>query len=263
MMNGYIPKSSYTEGTAETWELDLAAMLNGSAMLNGGRMMSNRPMKSGLPKGLSAPTAWLGALGLSCLSLACAHTSEERILAIARLLDEARSYHAEQYVPAAFARAEELLAQTRDEQAVQRERPWFLSTHRRTRQLLKEAETAASLVHAEAAAAVVRARSDASQAVTGAHSALDRASEAYWRSPRGKDTWVDILKMRSDLDALLESLTEAELALETGDFLLSLKLAAEVQGEAGKVTSAINRATAYRVEDSAGADVSNGRRSNV
>ncbi len=245
-MNGYIPNQDvYVDGTPQTWELDLAAMLNGR------RMMPNGSTRSGLPKGLSAPTAWLGALGLSCLSLACARTSEERVLAIARLLDEARSYHAEQYVPDAFARAEELLARTRAEQEAQRGRPWFLGTHRRARQLLMKAETAASMVRAEAAAAVVRARSDASQAVTGAHEALDRASEAYWRSPRGKDTWIEILKMRSDLDALLESLTEAELALEKGEFLLSLQLASEVRSEAGKVATAINRATAYRIDDPA------------
>ncbi|MEM7583014.1 MAG: hypothetical protein AAF560_06515 [Acidobacteriota bacterium] len=216
--------------------------------------MTQHRMTSGLPKGLSAPTAWLGALGLSCLSLACARTSEERIEAIARLLDEARSYHAEQYVPKDLAHAEALLARIQEEQAAQREKPWFLSSDRQVRTLLQEAETAASMVRAEAAAAVVRARSDASQAVTGAHAALDRASEAYWRSPRGKDTQSDVLRMRRDLDALLESLTEAELALEQGEFLLALELASRVQGEAGTVARTINRATAYRIDEAMASD---------
>ena len=199
--------------------------------------------------GLSAPTAWLGALGLSCLSLACARTSEERLSAITRLVEEARSFQAAVYAPEAFARAEDLLNEARSELAAQSERSWFRSSRRRSRQLLQESEAAASLVRAEAAAAVVRARRDAGLAVTGAHAALDRASEAYWRSPRGKDTRVDLLRMRSDLDLLLGDLTKAELALEEGDFLSANRLADEVEDRAQTVAVTIHQATAYRVDE--------------
>ncbi len=201
-----------------------------------------------LPQGLSPPTTWLGALGLSCLSLACTQTSDERMVAIARLLDEARSCQAEEYAPEAFARAEELLSQTRRALAAQTERPWFWNGQRRTRELLHESEIAASLLRAETAAAVVRARQDAARHVSGAHAALDRASESYWRAPRGKDTRADVLRMRSDLDALLGDLTEAELALEQGEFLFAGRRAAEVETRARAVARTIDRAAAYRVD---------------
>ncbi|MEM7350976.1 MAG: hypothetical protein AAF657_09240 [Acidobacteriota bacterium] len=209
--------------------------------------MMNRLAIARLPGGLSAPTAWLGALGLSCLSLACARTSEERVAAIGRLLEEARTFDAEDYAPQAFAKAEGLLAEARAELEVQRSKPWFRSSPRRSRELLEESEAAASLARAEAAAGVVRARREASQAVIAAHSALDRASEAYWRSPRGKDARVDLLRMRSDLDALLGDLTEAELALEHGDFLQAGRLAAAVRQRADTVGRTIHRATASRI----------------
>lgn len=202
-----------------------------------------------LPSGLSAPTVWLGAIGLSCLSLACARTSEERVVAITRLLDEARTFEAEDYAPAALAEAEALLAQARDELALQDSKPWFLSTHRKFRRLLSECEEAASLVRAEAAAGVVRARRQAGRALSGAHAALDRASEAYWRSPRGKDAQVDLLRMRSDLDELLSELTVAELAIERGDFLDAARLAGAVENRAGEVARTIHRATAYRIDE--------------
>jgi len=202
---------------------------------------------SKVPAGLSVSTAWLGALGLSCLSLACARTSEERTQAIARLLDEARSFQAEQYVPEAFARAENLLSLAETELATQRDKPWFLNRRRRARELLRESETAASLVCAEATAAVVRARQEAARELTAAHAALDQASEAYWRSPRGKDTRTDLERMRSDLDALLGRLNEAEVALEHGDFLIASRLASDVADRAGSVAETIDRATAYRV----------------
>ena len=213
-------------------------------------MVSKRRLPR-LPRGLSVNTTWLGALGLSCLSLACARTSEERVVAIARLLEEARSFQAEQYAPKALAQAEDLLHRTRTELAEQKERPWFLSRHRRARELLQESETAASLVRAEAAAAVVRIRQGAAKDLTDAHAALHRASEAYWRSPRGKDTRTDLLRMRSDLDALLRSLNEAELALEQGDYLVTSRLAADVERRAGTVARTIDRATAYRIGETA------------
>ncbi len=194
--------------------------------------------------GLSVSTSWLGALGISCLSLACTRTPDERVAAIARLLDEARSFQAEEYVPEAFVRAEGLLSETRSELAARRDRPWFLSGQRRTRELLHESEIAASLLRAEVAAAVVRARHDAARRVSGAHTALDRASEAYWRTPRGRDTRADVLRMRSDLDGLLADLTEAELALERGEFLFASRRAAEVEKRAQATAKTIDRAIA-------------------
>ncbi len=199
-----------------------------------------------LPMGLSGPTTWLGALGLSCLSLACTRTTDERVAAIARLLDEAKSFRAEEYVPEAYVRAEGLLSEARSELAAQQDKPWFLSSRRRSRELIHESEVAASLVRAEAAVAVVRARHDAARHVSGAHAALDQASEAYWRAPRGKDTHAGVLRMRSDLDALLGQLTEAELALEQGEFLFASRQAEEVEQKAQTVARIIERATAFR-----------------
>lgn len=204
-----------------------------------------------LPRGLSAPTTWLGALGLSCLSLACTRSPDERVAAIARLLDEARSFRAQEYVPEAFVRAEGLLSEARSELAAQQDKPWFLSNRRRSRELIQESEVAASLVRAEAAVAVVRARHDAARNVSSAHAALDQASEAYWRAPRGKDTRADVLRMRSDLDALLGELTEAELALEQGEFRFASQQAAEVEQKARTVARIIDRASAFRASPSA------------
>ncbi len=195
------------------------------------------------------PTTWLGALGLSCLSLACARTSDEKVAAIARLLDETRSFQAEQYAPDAYARAEALLSSARTEIAAQKDNPWSFSRRRRVRTLLSESETAASLVRAEAAAALVRARQGASRGLSEAHAALDRASEAYWRTPRGRDTRSDLTRMRSDLDTLLQQVTAAELALERGELLLASRLAADVEQRAGVVARTIDRAAAYRIDE--------------
>ena len=198
------------------------------------------------PRGLSVPTTWLGALGLSCLSLACSRTPDERLAAIARLLEEARAFQAEEYAPEEYARASTLLSEVYRELAARRDKPWFLNSRRRLRVLLEDSEVAASLVRAEAAAAAVQARQDAARLVAGAHAAFDQASEAYWRAPRGKDTRVEVLRMRTDLDALLGQLTEAELALERGDFLLAGRRAAAVKRRARAVAATIDLAAAFR-----------------
>lgn len=216
-----------------------------AATISGRRTVLKEHSAIKFPRGLSVPTTWLGALGLSCLSLACTRTPDERMTAIARLLEEARSFQAAHYVPSELARAEGLLSEVRGELAAQRGKPWFLSHRRRVRELLHDAEVAASLVHAEAAAAVVRARQEAARRVSGAHAALDQASEAYWRAPRGRDTRADVLRMRSDLDQLLKQLTAAELALEQGDFLLAERRAAGVEERARKVERTIDRATSW------------------
>ena len=240
-MNRQPGRDPYSETVDGLWELSLAATVSGE------HMVLKRSLGR-LPTGLSVSTAWLGALGLSCLSLGCARTSDERVVAISRLLEEARAFEAEQYAPQAFQRAQDLLVRTQAEIEVQRQRPWYLSTDRRTRELLQASEAAASLVRAEAAAATVRARKDAVQAMGDAHFAVDRASEAYWRSPRGKDMHFDLRRMRSDLDRLTSDLTEAEVALEQGDFLFAGNLAAEVEERAIQVARTIDRAMAYRLQ---------------
>ncbi len=239
-MNRYVTRDTYSHQADRrpvSWRPGLAVTVSGRRTV----LMQHSTMR--LPMGVSVPTTWLGALGLSCLSLACTRTSDERVAAIARLLDEARSFQAEEYVPEAFVRAEGLLSETRSELEAQQDRPWFWSSQRRARELLRETEVATNLLRAEAAAAVVRARYDAARRVSGAHAALDQASEAYWRAPRGQDTRADVLRMRSDLDALLGELTEAELALEEGDFLYAGRQAADVEQRAHKVAKTIDRAT--------------------
>ena len=218
-----------------------------AAQLSGRRMMSRLRLVERLPRGLSVSTTWLGALGLSCLSLACARTVDERVVAISRLLEEARAFQAEQYVPETFARAEDLLSRARLEITAQQERPWYLSSQRHARELLRESEAAASLLRAEAAAALVRVRQEATRELAGAHTALDRASEAYWRSPRGQDTRADQLRMRSDLDGLLRDLNKAEVALEQGELLAASRLASKVERRASEVAWTIERATAFRI----------------
>ncbi len=198
-----------------------------------------------LPPGLSIPTTWLGALGLSCLCLACTRTPDERVAAVAKLLDGARSFQAEEYTPEALVRAADLLSEARGELALQQDKPWFLSSRRRARELLQESELAASLVRAEAAAAVLRARRAAARQISTAHAAFDQASEAYWRAPRGKDTRTDVLRMRSDLDALLGDLTAAELALEQGELRLASRRALDVERRARTVAWTIDQATAF------------------
>jgi len=231
---------TYFMRTGQLWEL-------GQVATESGRRMVLKRSTAEIPGGLSVSTAWLGALGLSCLSLACARTSDERAVAIARLLDEARAFQAQQYAPESFARAEDLLSQARAELAAQRDRTWFSSRRRRLRELLSQSEAAASLLRAEATAAIVRARQEAARELLLAHAALDQASEAYWRSPRGKDTRSDLERMRADLDDLLRRSNEAELALDRGDYLIAGRLAADVAGRAAAIADTIDRATAWRV----------------
>lgn len=200
-----------------------------------------------LPRGLSAPTVWLGAFGLSCLSLACARTVDERLAAVSELLTEARGLAAAEYAPEALSAAEELLAKTRAELELQDARPWPLGSQRRARRLLEESEVAASRVRAETIAAIVRARQDAVRAMALANDAFDRASEAYWRSPRGPDTQLELLRMRRDLDQLRSTLTEAELALENGRYPAVARLAGRIESEALAVARDIERSTAYQL----------------
>ena len=179
---------------------------------------------------------------LSFLSLACGTMPDDRLSAATRLLHEARSLQAEDYVPDALRRAEALLAQAQTELAIQKERIAFLRNYRKARQLLDEAQAAAHWVRMEAAAASVEAREAANRAVAEARIALDRAGEAFREAPLGKDTLADLERMASDLAVLREALTAAELRLAEGDFLAARKQGKDVSREARLVAYTIEQA---------------------
>ncbi|MCP4663908.1 MAG: hypothetical protein GY856_51650 [bacterium] len=192
------------------------------------------------------PFVPLAALWLCGLILACGTVPDERLVAATRLLDEARSLQAENYVPDALRRAEELLAQAEAELAAQKDRIAFLRTYHKARKLLDEAQAAARWVRMEAAAASVEARQAAHRAVAEARLAFERAGKAFRGAPRGKDTLIDLERMAADLAALREALTEAEVRLAEGDFLAARKQGKDVSREAQLVAYTIEQAMKHR-----------------
>ncbi len=163
-------------------------------------------------------------------------------------LAESRALQAELYAPESFAQAAQLVTAARSEMAQQRATTALLRRYGEARRLLEASEAAIETTRAEASAAVLEARRSATASLAEAHGAVDRVAQAFWRSPRGKDTRSDLLRMQADLSALRSALTEAEVAQEQGDYLSARARAEHVAREALLVERTIERAMAHLAE---------------
>ena len=184
------------------------------------------------------------ALGLASMAAACSEPPRTEIDAVKATLEEAATAGAREYAVESFKAAEDARAALDAELGAQ-EGKWFPS-YTRAAELAAAAKTAADKAVGDATAGKEKAKADATAAIEQARAVLAEAQVLLDKAPRGKGTAADREAMKTDLQTAGTTISEAEAALDGGNFHQALAKAEAAQSAATAVKTAVEAALAAR-----------------
>lgn len=184
-----------------------------------------------------------GLLVLTVLGLAaCSKPPEQAMQAGSAALEQAKAAGAETYAADALQKAQDALNRADAEKKAQDEKFVLFRSYKTSEQLYNEAKTELDAATQAAAAGKEQAKADATQAVDDAKAAVAAANEALAKAPRSKDTKADLELWANDLGTYETTITEAEAAIGSEDFLDAKAKAESVTAKAGEITTSIETA---------------------
>jgi colicin import membrane protein len=184
-----------------------------------------------------------GLLVLTVLGLAaCSKPPEQAIQAGSAALEQAKAAGAETYAADALQKAQDALNRADAEKKAQDEKFVLFRSYKTSEQLYNEAKTELDAATQAAVAGKEQAKADATKAVDDAKAAVAAANEALAKAPKSKDTKADLELWANDLGTYAATITEAETAIGSEDFLGAKAKAESVTAKAGEITTSIEAA---------------------
>jgi tRNA U34 5-carboxymethylaminomethyl modifying GTPase MnmE/TrmE len=184
-----------------------------------------------------------GLLVLTVLGLAaCSKPPEQAIQAGSAALEQAKAAGAETYAADALQKAQDALNRADAEKKAQDEKFVLFRSYKTSEQLYNEAKTELDAATQAAVAGKEQAKADATKAVDDAKAAVAAANEALAKAPKSKDTKADLELWANDLGTYATTITEAETAIGSEDFLGAKAKAESVTAKAGEITTSIEAA---------------------
>jgi tRNA U34 5-carboxymethylaminomethyl modifying GTPase MnmE/TrmE len=180
----------------------------------------------------------LTVLGLA----ACSKPPEQAMQAGSAALEQAKAAGAETYAADALQKAQDALNRADAEKKAQDEKFVLFRSYKTSEELYGQAKTELDAATQAAAAGKEQAKADATQAVDDAKAAVAAANEALAKAPKSKDTKADLELWANDLGTYATTITEAETAIGSEDFLGAKSMAESVTAKAGEITTSIEAA---------------------
>ena len=169
--------------------------------------------------------------GVALLSVACAKEPTEALNAATSALAAAKTAEAADYAPAALAAAETASAALQAELKAQGEKFALTRSYTKAAELATAAKAAADAAAAEAVTGKEQMKTEATTLVAGVRSAVDAATQALAKAPKGKGSAADIEAMKSDVAGVAAALPDMDAAIAAGKYK-----DAKVKAEAAKAT---------------------------
>jgi hypothetical protein len=170
-----------------------------------------------------------GAVAL--FSAACAKEPTESVSAAATALDGAKAAEAADYAPAALANAETASAALQAELKAQAEKFALTRSYTKAAELAAAAKTAAETAAAEAVSGKEQMRTEAATLVADVRTAVEAATQALAKAPKGKGSAADLEAMKSDVAGVETAIPDMDAAIAEGKYK-----DAKVKAEAAKAT---------------------------
>jgi colicin import membrane protein len=184
-----------------------------------------------------------GLLVLTVLGLAaCSKPPEQAIQAGSAALEQAKAAGAETYAADALQKAQDALNRADAEKKAQDEKFVLFRSYKTSEELYNQAKVELDAATQAAAAGKEQAKADATKAVDDAKAAIAAANEALAKAPKSKDTKADLELWANDLGTYATTVTEAETAIGSEDFLGAKAKAESVTAKAGEITTSIEAA---------------------
>ena len=176
----------------------------------------------------------------------CGKPPEQEIQSANTSFEAARTAEVEDYAPDAFQVAMDTLSAANAAKQEADGKFALFRSYGKAKELYVRAEALAKEAETAAAAEKERVKQEVAIFLTQAKDALDSASAALSKAPRGKGTKADIELIRSDLDAATAAYGEAQADFDAGKYKAAkIKLEGVIQ-KAGSVKEEIAQAIAKK-----------------
>jgi hypothetical protein len=172
----------------------------------------------------------------------CAQVPEQVKQATETAMGDATTAGADKYATESLAAAQALLDQAKAEEAAQTQKFALLRSYKKQEELLTQAKSQFEKAKEDAAAGMARAKAEADQLIAEAKAGLDAADAILAKAPMGKDTRADIEAMKNDVATYRMTITEAEGAMTTEDYLGAKAKAESVKMKAAEIESQVQAA---------------------
>jgi hypothetical protein len=176
--------------------------------------------------------------------VACGKPPQQEIDAAKAALDAAKNAQADKWAGTDYQTAESSLSAAQAEVDAQAQK-WF-KNYDKAKELMNTAKADAEKAAAAAVANKETAKNEATTAIADATTALEAAKTALAGAPKGKDTKADLELFKQDLEGLAATLTEAQTAMGTEDYMGAKDKANSIKEKATSISDQIAQAAAKR-----------------
>ncbi|RJP77056.1 MAG: hypothetical protein C4524_08890 [Candidatus Zixiibacteriota bacterium] len=149
----------------------------------------------------------------------CGKPPEAEMQAANASFDAARAAEAEQYVQGTFNAAQDTLNAAMAMKQEQDAKFALFRSYGKAKEMFVKAEQMANQAATEAAAEKERVKAMVTEQMTVAQAALDSASTAMDKAPKGKGNKAEIELMKADLDAAKAAFEQAKTSFDAGKYL--------------------------------------------
>lgn len=191
--------------------------------------------------------SWLGmAVLVVALAtvIACGKPPQAEMDSAKAALEDAKTAQADKYASAEYQAAESSINAAQAEIDAQSQK--MFKNYDKAKELANTAKADADKAKEAAATNMETAKNEATTAISDATTALENAKTALAGAPKGKDTKADLALFQQDLDGLAATLSEAQTAMSSNDYMTARDKANSVKEKATSISDQIAQAAATR-----------------
>lgn len=189
----------------------------------------------------------LALLALLLLAfVGCSKAPEAEMQQASAAFDAARTAEAEQYAPESFRVAQDTLNAAQAAKVEQDGKFALFRSYGKSKDMFVRAQALAQKASQDAATEKERVKQEVTGLMTEAKAAIDSASAALAKAPKGKDTKAELELIKTDLDALTPSYADAEADFNNGKYLTAKTKFEGVMQKAKSIVDEIATAAAKK-----------------
>ncbi|MEW6051833.1 MAG: DUF4398 domain-containing protein [Candidatus Zixiibacteriota bacterium] len=186
------------------------------------------------------------ALMLLALFAGCSKPPEAEMQAAQSALDAARTAEAEQYAPASYRTAMDSLNAAAAEKTTQDGKFALFRSYGKSKEMYVRAQALSEKATADANTEKERVKQEVMGMMAGVKAAIDSATMALDKAPKGKDTKAELELIKNDLASLTPAYADAEADFNNGKYLSAKSKFESVMQKAKSISDEIAAAVARK-----------------
>lgn len=188
----------------------------------------------------------LAALILLAFIAGCSKAPEAEMQAANQAIDACKTAEAEAYAPAAYRTAMDTLNAANAAKTEQDGKFALFRSYGKSKDMFIKAKDLATAAAAQAETEKEKVKQEVVGLMAGAKAAIDTATAALAKAPKGKDTKAELELIKNDLTALTPAYTDAEADFNAGKYLSARTKIQGVIQKAKSITDEIAAAAAKK-----------------